>query len=282
MKSPLKFGSDHPRQVQDLERQLQEARQQLERYRASENYHDEQNSPSGLVGLDPFLEIRDLGRPPRRMLKSRSPQDLSTAHAHFSNAGKGLLSPPIAPLTLSDERSGKLSLLSLPREDVAQHCLDIYLECVHRRLPILQWPEFCGRFWSLYSPPSNAGVPTETLSLVFAVLALGALFSPDSGTRNSAEKFASTAFSYINLWADNVGLDRVLASFLVSTYLYEINQRLTSWTWLGSTIQFAQDKGLHLSGGQWSRAETEHRRRTWYCLYVSERFVILRFIKKMR
>lgn len=270
------LGSDLARQVQDLERQLQEVRLQLDRYRSSEP-HTEQDSPSASASgsVETLPEIADISRSPRRMLKARPPYDLSTTRAQLSDIGRGLLKPLITPLTKSDPGQDNLQSVSLPTQESAQHCLNAYFECVHRRLPIFYWPEFCGSFWSLYSRNSEQGLSKETRALSFAVLAMGALYSVEPEIRNAAEHFLAAAISLLDLFNDKIGVDHTLASFLISMYFAELNQKTTSWIWLGTAIQVAQDKGLHISGGQWSRTDGELRRRIWYCLYVSERYEII-------
>lgn len=267
------LGSDSARQVQDLERQLQELRLQLDRYRASEP-NAEQDSPSASASgsVETLPDIADISRSPRRMLKARPPYDLSTTRAQLSDVGRGLLKPLITPLTQSDFGHDSQHSVSLPTQESAQRCLNAYFECVHRRLPIFYWPEFCSTFWSLYSRTSDQGLCKETKSLCFAVLALGALSSVELEVRNAADHYVAAAISLSDLFNERLGVDVTLASFLVSMYFAELNQKTTSWIWLGSAIQMAQDKGLHISGGQWSRTDGELRRRIWYCLYVSERY----------
>lgn len=263
------FGSDLGRQVQDLERQLQEARLQLERYRSSEP-HTDQSSPPNSGAFDTLPDIADIGRSPRRMLKARPPHDLSSTRTQLADVGRGLFKPLIMPKDNIDFITPRP--LSLPAQDSAQHCLNGYFECVHRRLPLFYWSEFTNNLWNLYTRNNDQGSPREMISLYFAVLALGAVFSTEPEVRNIADQLATTAISEIDGLVQETSIYHALARFLISMYFFEINQKSVCWLWLGNAVQIAQDKGLHISGGQWSRTDGEMRKRVWYCFYVSERY----------
>jgi len=258
------------RQVQDLERQLQETRAQLEQIRASERFSE---SPIQYGSAAAEHEFPDVGRSPRRMLKARPPQDMSAARAQLSDVGRGILKPPIAPSTPDnpDRRSPPLS--ALPSREVAQHCLDSYLESFHQRISILHWPQFCHSFWKLYSEDTSPDITRESTALCFSVLAVGAVRSLDPRIKELSGNLIQVAYSFMDLWVDSVGIDQGLACFLISIYLYDINRKSASYIWLGASLRVAQDRGLHVQGGHWSSVEGELRKRIWYSLYVSDRCV---------
>ena len=256
------------RQVQDLERQLQETRAQLERLRASEHFSDLQTS-YGPASVE--QDIPDVSRSPRHMLKAGTPRDLSAARAQLSDVGRGILKPPLAPSSAGHKDHPSRFLSSLPSREVAQHCLENYFECVHRRISVLHWPLFYQDFWKLYSADTATSMTRETIALRFSVLALGALFSLDPRTKDSSSDFISASFSSLDFLVDPVGIDQGLASFHISIYLAETNKKSTSYVWLGSTIRVAQDRGLHIQGGHWPIVDGELRKRIWYSLYVFDR-----------
>lgn len=259
--------------MQDLERQLQETRAQLEQIRASERFSD---SPTQYGSAPVEHDIPDVSRSPRRMLKARSPQDLSAARAQLSDVGRGILKPPIAPSTPENPVRRSPPLSALPSREVAQHCLDSYFECCHRRISVLHWPRFCQSFWTLYSEDTSPGMTRETIALCFCVLAVGALLTSDSRIKDLSGNFINLAFSFMDLWVDSIGIDQGLAGFLISIYLSETNKKSPSYVWLGSSIRVVQDRGLHVQGGHWSSVEGELRKRIWYSLYVSDRCVKLK------
>ncbi|KAK5938866.1 hypothetical protein PMZ80_009058 [Knufia obscura] len=266
------------KQVQDLERQLQETRAQLERLRAPEHFADLQAyyNPTSVEH-----DIPDVSRSPRRMLKARPPHDLSAARAQLSDVGRGILKPPIAPATPENPERRIPPLSSLPPREVAQHCLDSYFECVHRRISVLHWPHFCREFWSLYSGDTAPGITRETVALSFAVLGLGALFSQDPRVKDTSSVLISVSVSFMDFWVDSIGVDQALACLFVSIYLAETNKKSTSYVWLGSTIRVAQDRGLHVQGGHWSSLDGELRKRIWYSLYVWDRLMAIELGRPM-
>lgn len=254
--------------MQDLERQLQEVKAQLERVRNFEHNSDE-NSRFSRSNSDP--ELPDVSRSPRRMLKARPPHDLSIARAQLFDVGRGILKPLITP-SASDSPTRKSSLLSvLPSPEIVQTCLDSYFECIQRRFPILHWPTFYSNLKNIYSQDSSSEHEREIIALSCAVLGLGAHFSSDAQIREESEKLMQSAASQVDIWTDNMGLDQGLTAFLLSLYMSETNTRSTSLVWLSAAIRIAQDKGLHVQGGTWPPIEGEMRKRIWWSFYVSDR-----------
>lgn len=244
---------------------------QLERYRSSEP-HTDQSSPPGAGAFDTFPDIADISRSPRKMLKARPPYDLSNTRAQLADVGRGLFKPIVTPL-IKDYLSHPVSRsIPLPPQDAAHTYLNTYFECVHRRLPIFFWPEFCGNFWSIYSRNSDQEPSVESISLFFAVLALGAIFCTEPDVKNAADHLIRTATSHMDTFTQTTSIDHALARFLISMYFLEINQKSIAWLWLGNAVQIVQDKGLHMSGGQWARTDGELRKRIWYSIYSSERY----------
>lgn len=244
-------------------------KQQLEQLRASEHTVDQMSSFT--TSADLSIEIPDISRSPRRMLRARLPSEFSIARANLLDVGRGLVKPPIIPAVPYNPDEQTLPLTSLPSHDVAQSCLDAYLECVHSRFPILFWPQFSREFWEFYDSDLSSKVVRETVALSFGVLALGALHTRKQSLRTSSESFLIAAYSHMDIWTNKIGINQGLVSFLISIYMYEINRRSTSSVWLGAAVRVAQDRGYHVHAGRWSPIEGEMRKRIWYSLYVWDR-----------
>ena len=260
------------RQVQDLERQLLDARQQLERVRAKETkvepYVDfDTESPS-----EPLSELPPIGRSPRRMLKARTPQDLTNARTHLSDYGRGLLKPPVtgAP-TVQTRKPRGLELPPLPPRADADQYLSYYFECIHRQFPVVHWHTFHQHYLEVFDGPAAYTMAPEWMAVLFVVLACGALSTRESSRMSEAQDFLTRAVSTINFWEDDVSTNQAVVAFLASVFLAEVNRKSASWIWLGSAIRIAQDLGLHVQGGQWSPVEGEMRKRIWYSFYVWDR-----------
>jgi hypothetical protein len=261
--------------VQDLERQLMESQQQVERLRAKESRTDPHND----FNVDGNLELGDsptIGRSPRRMLKARTPQDLTLARAHLSDVGRGLLKPPVTGAQSSQNKPSPrdLDLPPLPSRTDADQLLSYYFECIHRQFPVLHWQTFHRQYIEFFEGPPNATKSPEWVAVLLVVLACGLLSTRDPNRMAEAQDYLTKAVSIINFWEDDVGLNQAIVAFLASIFLAEVNRKTASWIWLGSALRIGQDIGLHVQGGQWSTIDGEMRKRIWYSFYVWDRYAI--------
>jgi len=270
----IRGGIDSVRQVQDLERQLLEARQQLERFRALEHKSSFSIDPRpDTPSSQAFAEFPAVGRSPRRMLKARSPQDLSYARVQLSDVGRGLLKPPVTAAHARNypvAHSGEAP--ALPSRMVADPLLHYYYECIHRHFPVLHWPTFEQNYGIAMERGPNS-MASDWLAAFFAVLACGALSTHEPSRLQESQEYLTRSMTTISFWEDDVSTNQAIVAFLASLALAEMNRKSASWIWLGSAIRIAQDLGLHVQGGQWSSVEGEMRKRIWYSFYAWDRSV---------
>lgn len=261
------------KQVQDLERQLMEARQQLDRIRAQEHKNDPFHEYSSDPAVQAMSDIPTIGRSPRRMLKARTPQDLTQARAELSNYGRGLLKPPVTGNRVNEQSQPPpgTEFPPLPARALADHYLNYYFECFHRQFPVLHWESFQQQLGQIYDKPASESITPESVAVMFVVLGCGALSTRDPSRLEEAQHFLTRAVSSLNFWEDEVSINQAIVAFLASVFLAEINRKSASWIWLGAAIRIAQDLGLHVQGGQWSPVEGEMRKRIWYSFYVWDR-----------
>jgi hypothetical protein len=261
------------RQVQDLEKQLLDARQQLERYHAVERKPDLSTDGRPDTASSIYAEFPSIGKSPRRMLKARAPQDLTSARVQLNDVGRGLLKPPVTGVQLrSHTTSVQVSdLQGLPAQRAAERLLHYYHEYIHRLFPVVYWPKFQQNFVIAMDQTSGQSLATEWVAVFYAVLACGALATHDRGRLPEAQDYLTRAISTINFWEDDVSTNQAIVAFLASIALVEMNRKSASWIWLGSAIRIVQDLGLHVQGGQWSPVEGEMRKRIWYSFYVWDR-----------
>lgn len=205
------------------------------------------------------------------MLKTRTPQDLGFAKAQLSDVGRGLLKPPVTSVYLQAQEGDNIPLNQLPPTELTERLLKAYFECVHRRFPIIYWPDFHQECAKVCGRRTTAGVARENVALVFAVLACGSLHLQPPAYIEIGQRLLSEAISLINMWEDDVAIVQSQIVFLASIFLAEVNRKTASWIWLGSAIRIAQDLGLHIQGGQWSHVEGELRKRIWYSYYCWDR-----------
>ncbi|RMZ85753.1 hypothetical protein DV737_g479, partial [Chaetothyriales sp. CBS 132003] len=268
--------------VQDLERQLIEARQQLDRVRMKELKMDAVSDyPVDLVG-EAVPDVAAIGKSPRRMLKARTPQDLANARAQISDFGRGLLKPPVkgSHQHVPSAPQG-LEPPPLPPRATVEHYLKFYFECIHRQYPVLHWPSFYQNYLEVVENRSGNTASPEWTALLLAVLACGALSTRDPGKLHEAQDLLTRAVSIVSFWQEEMSTEQACVAFLASVFLAEVNRKSTSWIWLGSAIRIAQDLGLHVQGGQWSHVEGEMRKRMWYSFYVWDRLLATELGKPM-
>ncbi|RMZ75415.1 hypothetical protein DV738_g5505, partial [Chaetothyriales sp. CBS 135597] len=270
------------KQVQDLERQLMEARQQLDRVRMKELKMDTLSDyPVDLVG-EAVPDVAAIGKSPRRMLKARTPQDLANARAQISDFGRGLLKPPVlGSHPQAPGASQGPEQCSLPARTNAEIYLKFYFECIHRQYPVLHWPSFYQNYVDVAENRSSNAVPPESMALLLVVLAGGALSTRDPGKVQEAHDLLTRAVSMVSFWQDETSTEQACVAFLASVFLAEVNRKSASWVWLGLAIRIAQDRGLHVQGGQWSHVEGEMRKRIWYSFYVWDRLLATELGKPM-
>jgi hypothetical protein len=265
----------HHRQVQDLERQLFETRQQLDRLRAQDSKHDgfDGYASDGTPSLSHEMPI--VGKSPRRMLKARTPSDLNTARLNLVKMGKGVLRPPV---TRTQSRSAGRSISnqdipSLPPRQSGDRYLKCYVESIHCHYPVLHWKTFYTQYLTAYGQRDESLMRPEEIAVLYVVLACGALYTGDKSVLQEAQDNLTRAVSMLNFWEDDVTTSQAIVAFLSSIFLTEINRKSAAWIWAGSAIRAAQDLGLHIQGGQWSPIEGEMRKRIWYSFYVWDRYV---------
>jgi hypothetical protein len=267
--------TDLCRQVQDLERQLIEARQQLERYHAVQRKTDFVSDPPNHLASPTYGDLSSsIGRSPRRMLKARAPQDLTNARTQLFDVGRGLLKPSVTGVQLRPHATHTRvsDLQALPSRTVAEHLIHCYHEYIHRLFPILYWPKFHRNFVTAMEPGSTQTLQSDWVATLYAVLACGALVTHDRSRVLEAQDYLTRAISTINFWEDDVSTNQAIVAFLASIALLEMNRKSASWIWLGSALRIAQDLGFHIQSGQWSPVEGEMRKRIWYSFYVWDRY----------
>lgn len=256
------------RQVQDLEKQLAHARQQLSHLRSVTNDGD---TAETLATNRPALQ------PPRSepiqpgINKSRANADFAEVRSNLQRYGRDIFKQPSSHHQALSESpsSSPFSLPDLPPKSVADDLLRQYHVSFHLTLPILHWPSFMQTYEEAYREGSLKRVPRIRSALLFLVLGCSNLVR----SWRDCWKFLEISKSLIDIWTEEISLDHVRCALLSSTVLVEMNLKSAGWTWLGCAIRIAQDIGLHREAGKRSAVEDEMRRRVWWSLYSSDRLV---------
>lgn len=260
---PSKSNSHFPsRQVQDLEKQLAQARQQLSHLRSAST----EGGPSdGGYYPPPHHLTSDSHRSKRQ--KPTIVQDFSQTRSNVRRFGNGIFKPPQPPEQTVSRAQTSPSIPELPLRHVADELLRHYYISIQVTFPVIHWPSFTQKYDEVYREGSLKHVPQIWSALLFVVFSFGTLHHPIHDNQGYFE----TSKSLIDLWAVDFNVDHVRCALLSSMFLVEMNLKSAGWAWLGFAVRVSQDIGLHSDIGTWSATELDTRRRLWWSVYAYDR-----------
>ncbi|KAL9615196.1 MAG: hypothetical protein Q9167_000403 [Letrouitia subvulpina] len=259
--------------VQDLEKQLAHARQQLSQLQS-------QKSDSPEAGLNTRHRINSQAHRyesgPRKRLKTSSHEDFSKIGSDLVYYGHGIFKPP---LSINQKRNTAASfpnlkvmdLPQLPPKQIADDLLSMYRISFHATFPLVDWNTFCQDYESAYRQGSLQRAPQIWSALFFAVLACGTLCN---SLRNGKD-FLDQSQKLFDHTADDFTLDHVRTALLNSVFLVELNHKSAGWIWLGVAIRMGQDIGLHHEHFKGAFMDQVVNRPVWWTTYVCDRLLSL-------
>ncbi|KAI9705657.1 MAG: hypothetical protein M1820_005067 [Bogoriella megaspora] len=274
------------KQVQDLEKQLNQARQTIAQLKALIPDGGPMNIDQTASSV-PALNLPEIN-PNQRNDKKAEPivlKHFDHVRRNIRNYSRGLFKPPplyrqpaIQP-TLEPGTS-PYPIPKLPPKHVTDRLLSQYHGTIHVYAPLLHWPTFVQEYEAVCRAGTLQGQRRIWVSLLFAVLACGTLHTVDrSATQQEIEKeglaFKELCMRYINSWTDIVTIDHCRATLLLSMFSMQLNYISSGWAWLGTAIRFAQEAGLQNDSGPWPVVEGEMRRRVWWSIYAWDRLISL-------
>ncbi|CAG7936044.1 unnamed protein product [Penicillium salamii] len=255
------------KQVQDLEKQLQNSKQQFQHLQTRMMRPDcmadmDRGVPQTIIRL-PEIEHR-----PMRRLNAPISRDFSDVRSNIRYHGRGILNVPTPYRARGAESLVTGDAVDLPQKHLADRLLAQYFNCIHSVLPVLHWPIFISEYEEVYRSGSLLGVSLEWAAVLFGVFACGAIHSMEPNSEEEGRKYARISCGIIDVWHDHFNLDRARAALLASIFLYEVNSKSASGVWIGSAVRVAQEIGLHIDSGPWPAVEGEMRKRVWWGLYA--------------
>ncbi|KAL8860741.1 MAG: hypothetical protein Q9178_002771 [Gyalolechia marmorata] len=262
------------KQVQDLEKQLAQAKQQLSQLRPQSG----EGSPDEAQPYDrSSLLIQEYEPPPRKKQKILAQQDFSAVRSDLRNYAHGIFKPPRSyleqqPRAMSRPAVSKeLDLPELPPKHVGDELLYLYRISFHATFPLLDWTTFSQEYESVYRQRSLREVPQVWSALLFAVFACGTL----PRYLRDGQDYSEKARKLLDLSADDLTLDHVRTAVLTSVFLVELNRKSAGWTWLGIAVRMGQDIGLHVPIVKSSFIDQVIDRPVWWTVYVCDRLLSL-------
>ncbi|KAF7194095.1 Transcriptional activator protein acu-15 [Pseudocercospora fuligena] len=267
------------KQVQDLEKQLSMAKQQINQLRTMLQEGGNHDAASSAAANVPALQL------PEPTTKERRPlppviEGFDDVRTNIRTYSKGIFKPPPPYRQFGPQPTFPNANLALPPKHTADHLIANYRGSVHLYAPHLHMPTFLQEYEDLYRAGNFQQCRHVWVSLFYAALACGTLM--DAQSKPSTEELAGAQYMdecmrSLNTWSDELTADHVRASLLISIYFVEVNMRSPAWVWLGAAVRIAQDIGLHTDQGPYSPMETEMRRRVWWSVYNWDRVVSLDF-----
>ncbi|KIW04808.1 uncharacterized protein PV09_03993 [Verruconis gallopava] len=261
------------KQVQDLQNQLSEAKQQINQLRSMlDTVHQEtgesQQGPIILPSLDQ--------RRPEREQKPPNVPNFDHVRRNIQKYSRGVFKippthryPTSTPLINSSEPN-------VPPTETVEDLLRTYHNQVQRQAPMIHWPTFIQQWEKVRDAGNFMGVPQTWVALFFIVLACGTLQASSKASADTeGMRYYVIAARLLNTWTDNLQVDHARAALLISVFLYEQNIRSASWVWLGTAIRMSQEVGLECDEGPWSAIELEGRTRTYWAIVCWDRLLAL-------
>ncbi|KAL8872845.1 MAG: hypothetical protein Q9174_001589 [Haloplaca sp. 1 TL-2023] len=260
--------------VQDLEKQLAQAKQQLNQLRPQSG----DGSPDGTASYNRSgLLIQEYEPPPKKRQRLSAPQDFSAIRSDIREYGRGIFKPPQsyaqrqshAVIRETLAKSGELP--DLPPRHVADELIYLYRISFHAVFPLLDWDSFVEEYESVYRQRSLRTVPRVWSALLFAVLACGTL---PQHLRNGQE-YSEKSRKLLDLSADDLTVNHVRTAVLTSVFLVELNRKSAGWTWLGIAVRIGQDIGLHIDENAKPWIDQVVDKPVWWTVYVCDRLLSL-------
>lgn len=264
------------KQVQDLEKQLASAKQQISQMKRSVQDRDSAEIEGNMANI-PSLNLPESStREPKQPTPIMS--NFDGVRQNLRTFGRGIFKPPPPYRQNGPPARYPHDDLPLPPKHVADRLLSHYHGSVHVYAPHLHWPTFSRECDELYRAGTFKGVEYSWVAIFFAVLACGTLMDhPGSKTAPDTEgkKFIQLSMRSIDFTNDDLELDHVRVNLLLSIYHMEMNVRSTGRVWLAAAMNIAQDLGLYSDRGPYGPFEAEMRRRVWWSLYTWDRYAEL-------
>jgi hypothetical protein len=261
------------RQVQDLQHQLAEAKQQINSLRSMLDTAKHETARAQHPALD--LASADQLRPEQLPDTTHAVPGFEQVRDNLQRFSRGVFKVPpqhrhyvAGPRINSPEPN-------VPPTAMVENLMKTFYDQIHRQAPMIHWPTFVQQWEKVRDTGNFMGMEQTWVALFFIVLACGSLqASSEASPDHEGMRFYVTAARLLNTWTDNLNVDHAKTALLISIFLYEQNVRSASWVWLGTAIRISQEVGLECEKGPWSATELMGRTRTYWAIVSWDRYVL--------
>ncbi|KAJ5202965.1 hypothetical protein N7449_005044 [Penicillium cf. viridicatum] len=195
------------KQVQDLEKQLQNSKQQLHHLQTRMMPPDCMADMDGGVPQT-IIKLPEIEHRPMRRSNAPIPRDFSDVRSNLRYRGRDILNVPTPYRARGAESLVTGAAVDLPQKHLADRLLAQYFNCVHSVLPVLHWPIFISEYEKVYRSGSLLRVSFEWAAVLFGVFACGAIHTMEPNSEEEGKNYVRTSCGIINVWRDNLNLDR--------------------------------------------------------------------------
>ncbi|KAI7291572.1 hypothetical protein KC343_g102 [Hortaea werneckii] len=206
------------KQVQDLEKQLHQARLTIDEMRMKQDgVHSE--AEGGTASL-PALHMAE---PATRAHQPAPPTMDGFEHVRMNlrNICRGIYKPPPPFRVPAEQPLFGHSNTPLPPKQTADRLLSHYKSSVHVHAPILHWPTFIQDYENVYRAGTFQHIRRMWVCLFFAVLGCGTLMDPQpNGPVQEVESdgYIATSLHVLNMWSDEFTLETAERSRSLSAF----------------------------------------------------------------
>jgi hypothetical protein len=173
---------------------------------------------------------------------------------------------------------GLSNLPEIPPRPHYAHVSRSYIKSIHEWFPVLHWPMFQHEVDQVYANRTFEGRTMEWVGLFFVVMACGTLQTPLSSFGSvrgqpPAWEYYNAAKEALSPHPEIITMDYAKAALLMSIFTMESNMKSTASLWLASAVRSVQMLGLQFDRTARHPVEAEMRRRLWWSVYTWDRCV---------
>jgi hypothetical protein len=257
------------RQVQDLQTQLAELRQENTTLRTrlpDREPAESEGAPSKNRRVNNQVQRT---KAPHRALPP-SLKDFDHVRRNIQLHSNGIFDCPSKDRGIIDAANNVASRLEdlPPRADFA-HLSRSYLDSIHESFPVLHWPIFQHEVDQAYTARTFQGMPRAWVGLFFAVMACGTLQSSSKAQKHGIS-FYEASSEALALPSLNTTMEHVRGAFLLSVFATERGRKSAGSVWLASAVRMGQIIGLDHDVDR-PVFELEMRRRLWWSICTWDR-----------
>lgn len=269
------------RQVQDLQNQLAEAKDQINHLESLLRKHNisYDSRQSTEERFPPIVEVPvsiGEGRPSSPFVNGVKLKKIQKDVRKYS---QGIYDVPRSDTNTTPSMGISANEFQLPTRPVAERLIGQFYDTMQTPFPILHWSTFTTTVGELYSRNNFTGLPRVWAALFFSVLACGSCQTTNRSTtgcdpRTDGRQYAETSMRILSDSMDHLHPDHMRAMLFNARYLREQNERGRAWACIGTVLRAAHQWQMYNEPNSRSSLEQEDMQRVLLGLVAFERYAV--------